>query len=90
MPQIYDAYEKCSDLLNDKVLVRLFSGDRKKTEAITKGKWDKQNEKPDLPQIVEMLKAFESSEKLVYIYVSNHYNGYAPLTIGKIQEMFHT
>lgn len=87
LPHIYDVYEKYGDLLNDKVIFRLLGGDRKKIEATTKGKWDKLvDEKPDLPQIVEMLKALKDGGKSVYVYVNNHYEGSAPLTIRKLHE----
>ena len=85
MPHIYKVYEKYVDLLNDKVIVRLPGGDRKKIEETTKGKWDSLvDEKDDLPQIVEMLRDIGSSGKSVFVYVNNHYEGSAPLTIGKM------
>lgn len=85
MPHIYEVYKKYDNLLTDKVIIRLLGGDRKKIEETTKGKWDKLvDEKPDLPQIVEMLKALEISGKKVFVYVNNHYEGCAPLTIEKI------
>jgi len=88
MPSICSVYEQFGHLLTDKVVVRLLGGDRKEIEAKTKGKWDSiVEEKADLPQIVDMLKDIDAKGKLLSVYVNNHYEGSAPLTIEKIQGM---
>jgi len=88
MPHIYEVYEKFGHMFNDKVLVRLLGGDRKTIETTTKGSWNQLvDEKTDLPKIVDMFKDIDAKGKLLNVYVNNHYEGSAPLTIKKIQGM---
>jgi uncharacterized protein YecE (DUF72 family) len=88
MPHIYEVYEKFAHMLNDTAVVRLLGGDRKTIEAATKGNWNTiVDEKNDLPRIVDMFKDIDARGKLLNVYVNNHYEGSAPLTIEKIQGM---
>jgi len=89
MPHIYEVYEKFGDHLTDNVIIRLLGGDRKKIEEKTKGEWNRLvEEKADLQDVVSMLKQLKTSKKNAFVYVNNHYEGSAPLTIERIKALF--
>jgi uncharacterized protein YecE (DUF72 family) len=88
MPHIYDVYDTYGDLLNDLVTIRLLGGDRKEIEEKAQGKWNViVDEKKDLNGIVDMIQDLTRVGKTVHVYVNNHYEGSAPLTIQKIQNL---
>ena len=84
MPHIYNVYASYRDLLNDLVTIRLLGGDRKEIEEKMQGKWNVIGyEKKDLNIIVEMIQDLTCVGKTVHVYVNNHYEGSAPLTIQR-------
>ena len=86
MPHIYDVYERFGAYLNDRVILRLLGGDRKKIEMTTGGKWDTiVDEKEELSEIIAMVNSLADEGKSVFIYVNNHYEGCAPKTIEKMK-----
>lgn len=86
MPHIYEVYEKYQHNLNDNVIIRLLGGDRKSIEEKTGLMWDALvDEKQDLPRIIEMIHDISDKNKNVFVYVNNHFEGSAPITIGKIR-----
>jgi len=88
MPPIREVYDRFGHLLSGRAVVRLLGGDRKAIETKTGGRWDSLvEEKADLPGIVEMFRDIEASGRLLGVYVNNHYEGSAPLTIDKIRTM---
>lgn len=88
MPHIYEVYEKFGHLLTGRVVIRLLGGDRKEIEEKTGEKWDRiVDEKTDLPLIAEMIRDMNSQEKSAFVFVNNHYEGSAPLTIEKLLRM---
>jgi len=88
MPHIYDVYERFGDLLTQQSTIRLLGGDRKAIEEKTAGRWDTiVEEKKDLNLIAAMIKDLTRSGKTVHVYVNNHYEGSAPLTINKIMQI---
>ncbi len=44
----------------------------------------------ELKDIIEMIKDLQNRDVDVYLNVNNHYEGCAPLTIGKIQKIIVT
>lgn len=88
MPPIVEVYARFGHLLSDRVVVRLLGGDRKAMETKTGNRWDALvEEKPDLPKLVDMFKEIDASGRLLNVYVNNHYEGSAPLTIDKIRRI---
>jgi uncharacterized protein YecE (DUF72 family) len=89
MPPIKNIYDKFSQYIRDTAVIRLMGSDRKGIEKLAGNKWgqivDPRDE--ELPDIVEIIKALEERKVDVYLNVNNHYEGSAPLTIKKIQEM---
>ncbi|MCP5051148.1 MAG: DUF72 domain-containing protein [bacterium] len=89
MPPVTDVYKKYSDFIQRLAVIRLMGKDRKGIEKISGNKWDKLVDPRDdeLPGIVEMIKKLEEKKVMVFCNINNHYEGSAPLTIKKIQEM---
>lgn len=90
MPHIYEVYNQYSDLLSETVLIRLLGGDRTEIEKKTGNRWDTiVEEKIDLPKIAEMAKDIDNKGKRLLIYVNNHYEGSAIITIPKSKGMLY-
>lgn len=89
MPQITDIYKKYSGFIRELTVIRLMGTDRKGIELKSGSKWGVIVEPRDkeLPDIVFILKELEERKVMVFLNINNHYEGSAPLTIKKIQEM---
>ena len=89
MPPIGDIYKKYSDFIDKLTVIRLMGADRKGIELKSNSKWGVIVEPKDgeLPDIVSILKELEERKVMVFLNINNHYEGSAPLTIKKIQEM---
>lgn len=88
LPHIYDLYAKFGDLIGDRVAIRLLGGDRKEIEEKTKGNWNEIVEpKDDLSEVVKMIHDLTKGSKLVKVYLNNHYEGSAPLSINRLQAL---
>ncbi len=89
MPPIWDVYSKFRDKINGKVVIRLHGPNREEIENASDGKWDKIifQRDDELKNIVKILKDLESRKIDTYVNVNNHYEGSAPLTIQRIQNL---
>jgi uncharacterized protein YecE (DUF72 family) len=89
MPAISEVYKKNSGYIRDLAVLRLMGSDRHGIEERAGNKWDAIIDPRDneLPDIVAIIRALEERKVKVYVNVNNHYEGSAPLTIKKIQEM---
>ena len=87
MPSITEVYERYKHLINDQIVIRLHGYDRKGIEGKTNKFWDTIIEPKDneLKNIVRMLTDLLSKNVDIYMNVNNHYEGSAPLTIGKLK-----
>ena len=63
--------------------------DRKEIEAQSGNRWDKiiTPRDDELKDIATIIKKLEQEQVEVFLNINNHYEGSAPLTIKKIQEM---
>jgi uncharacterized protein YecE (DUF72 family) len=88
MPPITEIYQRAGTLIRDKCVIRLLGGDRKKIEATTKGEWNRLVEPKDaqLEGINGMAADLMNRRIKVALYVNNHFEGSAPLTIDKITD----
>ena len=82
-------FKKYRNLIKDRVVIRLHGPDRKGMEEKSGGIWNKilEPKNSDLSKIADMLDELLSREVDIYLYVNNHYEGSAPLTIEKIKKM---
>ncbi|MFP4460424.1 MAG: DUF72 domain-containing protein [Candidatus Zixiibacteriota bacterium] len=88
MPPIFRIYQTHKDLLQDKVAIRLHGTDRKKIEKKTGKNWNRivEPHDHDISQLKPMLEELIENDFNVFLYVNNHYEGSAPLTIKRIKE----
>ena len=89
MPPIAHIHSKYREFIRDLAVIRLMGPDRTEIEKKSAKNWSvivdpKDNE---LTDIVAIIKELEERKIDVYLNVNNHYEGSAPLTIKKIQEM---
>jgi uncharacterized protein YecE (DUF72 family) len=89
MPYIMEVYRKYSDFIQKLSVIRLMGPDRKAIEKKSGNKWGAIVDPKDseLADIVAIIKELEERKIDVYLNINNHYEGSAPLTIQKIQEM---
>lgn len=89
MPPIRKIYDKYSVYIRELTVIRLMGRDRQEMEIQTGEKWDAIIDSKDyeLPTIVSIVQALEKRNVKVFVNVNNHYEGSAPLTIKKIQEL---
>lgn len=88
MPHIYDVYDTVGDMLTDTVIVRLLGENRQQMEIKAGGGWNALvEEKHDITRVGEMITALSERKRHVFVYVNNHYEGSAPLTIKKLKSM---
>jgi uncharacterized protein YecE (DUF72 family) len=89
MPPVNEVYDKYKDLIKDTVIIRLHGPDRSGIEKISGGNWDQVyiNRDAELKRIIEMLSSLMSRDVNIYINVNNHFEGSAPLTIQKIEQL---
>lgn len=91
MPYILKIYYNCRSYILDHemVVIRLHGPNRQKIEKKASGSWSKIIEPKDeeLAGVASMIKEIQSGGTNVYLNVNNHYEGSAPLTIGRIQNL---
>lgn len=89
MPPIWDLYSKFKDKIQDKVVIRLHGPNREEIEKTSEGNWNEIifPKDSELIHIVEILKDLDSRKIDTYVNVNNHYEGSAPLTIQRIQNL---
>lgn len=91
MPPIADVADEWHEWLpqDGAVVIRLHGPDREGVEEETGGKWDRlvRPRDEELAAIVGLLETLLSAGVSVYVNVNNHYEGSAPLTIGRIQAL---
>jgi len=88
MPPIFGLYEQHADRLTSDVVIRLHGPDREGMEERTGGDWSKRiaPKEAELGFLVRMLEDLGARGRTVWLFVNNHYEGCAPLTIERIRE----
>jgi uncharacterized protein YecE (DUF72 family) len=89
MPSIFETYARYKDYVRDYTVIRLHGPDHKGIETRSGGEWNKIIEPKDeeLHQLVEMINELYERKVDVFLSVSNHYEGSAPLTIARIEKL---
>ncbi len=88
MPPVYRIYGQFADQMTERVVIRLHGPDRKDMDKRAGKNWSSIVEARDgeLNALVRMLYDLKQSQRKVWTFVNNHYEGCAPLTIKRIQE----
>ncbi len=88
LPRIVDLYAKFGHTLASPVIIRLLGGDRAAIEKTTGQNWSAiVDPKPELPAIAAMIAELTYRDYQVFTNVNNHFEGSAPLTIGRLQAL---
>ncbi|RMH90816.1 MAG: DUF72 domain-containing protein [Calditrichaeota bacterium] len=89
MPPIVQVYEKYREMIEGTTVIRLHGGDRREMEQKSGEQWNKiwEDRSQELRSVAEMIRDLLSRGVTVYLNVNNHYEGSAPLTIRRIQEL---
>lgn len=89
MPSIIEIYEKYRDQIEGAAVIRLHGGDRKEIEEKSGEKWNQiwEDRSDELRSVADMIRDLLSRGVNVYLNINNHYEGSAPLTIQRIQQL---
>ncbi len=88
MPPVMQTWRRFGGLLTDVSVVRLHGPDRTGIEKATGESWNRivSPKDDELSAIAEMINDMRGRGMTVYVNVNNHYEGSAPLTIGRLGE----
>ncbi len=91
MPSVIGLIDRYLEELPDWLVIRLHGGDRKGIEERSGGIWNKVIDARDdeLADVVERIGSIQRRGILTYLNVNNHYEGSAPLTISRIENLLH-
>lgn len=91
LPPVNETISKFEVTGNGKLVLRLHGPDREGIEELSKKQWNRLllPKDEDLQKIVEVVRKLLSQEVELYLNVNNHYEGSAPLTIERIQQLLH-
>lgn len=89
MPPIWEVFNEYKDKIKSTAVIRLHGPDRSGIEKKTGSIWDQIVEPKDeeLDKVAEIIYYLKSKKVDAYVYVNNHYEGSAPLTIQKINNL---
>ena len=88
MPPIFETWRSYGSLVRDPVVVRLHGPDRDGIERQTGESWDRivAPKDEDLARLLDMMRDMRDRGMTVYLNINNHFEGSAPLTIGRLRE----
>lgn len=89
MPPFPGVFAGYGQYIRDFTVIRLMGEDRNGIEERAGNRWDKiiDNRDAELPAIVAAVRRLAEQGVKVFVNINNHYEGCAPLTIGKLQEL---
>ena len=91
MPPVARVYKNWRATIRQQrtVVIRLHGPDRSGIEELTGKRWDRTVAPRDkeLAEVAEMVKDLLDGGSDVYLNVNNHYEGSAPLTIQRIEQL---
>ena len=89
MPPIWNVFNEFKDQIKSTAVIRLHGPDRSGIEKKTGSIWNQIVEPKDdeLDKIAEIIYYLKNKKVDTYVNVNNHYEGSAPLTIRKIEEL---
>ena len=88
MPSIFDVFQSFSDYIQGLTVIRLMGSDRQKIETAAGKQWDKVvvAREEELDRLIPMIEELRQQRVEVYLNINNHFEGSAPLTIGRIRQ----
>ena len=89
MPPIWEVFNEYKDQIKSTAVIRLHGPDRSGIEKKTGSIWNQIVEPKDeeLDKVAEIIYYLKNKKVDTYVNVNNHYEGSAPLTIQKINEL---
>ena len=89
MPSIFDVYKQFKEKIQSLTVIRLHGGNRKEMEEQTGNDWSEivAPKDGDLQSLAAMLADLRSRNIETFLYVNNHFEGSAPRTIVRINEL---
>jgi uncharacterized protein YecE (DUF72 family) len=89
MPPPVPIYRRFSDLIGDRVVIRLLGADRSAIEAETGERWDRvvMPRDSELADVAAMAGSLRRRKTITFLNVNNHYEGSAPLTIRRLEAL---
>ncbi len=89
MPSIFDVYKQFGEKICSLTVIRLLGGDRKEIEERTGNEWSEivAPKDGDLQSLAIMLADLRTRNIDTFLYVNNHFEGSAPKTIAKINQL---
>lgn len=89
MPPVWQVFKECNEQINSTTVIRLHGPDRSGIEKKTRNVWNQIVEPKDdeLSKVAEMINYLKSKKVDLYVNVNNHFEGSAPLTINKINNL---
>ncbi|MGB3224115.1 MAG: DUF72 domain-containing protein [Desulforhopalus sp.] len=89
MPSIFDVYKQFSEKIRSLTVIRLHGGDRKEMEEQTGNNWNRIVTSKDeyLQSLAKMIADLKTRNLETFLYVNNHFEGSAPRTIARINEL---
>ncbi|MCU0413280.1 MAG: DUF72 domain-containing protein [Ignavibacteriaceae bacterium] len=89
MPPITEVYSRFKDHIKNLAVIRLHGPDRKSIEKMANDNWNQIyiNRDKEIKTIVEMIQDLQNNEVDLFVNVNNHFEGSAPLTIGKMEKL---
>jgi len=89
MPDIFGIFSRFLKYFEQPTVIRLHGPDRSDIEEKSRGIWNRilEPKEDDLNQLVRVIEEIRSRNLDLYINVNNHYEGSAPMTIQRIQNL---
>lgn len=89
MPSIFDLYNTYKEHIKDTAVIRLHGPDRKGIEQQTGKDWSNivSPKDKEIRSLAEMLSSLNAQTVHSFVFVNNHFEGSAPRTIARIEEL---
>jgi uncharacterized protein YecE (DUF72 family) len=88
MPPVINIFNLHADLLTETSVIRLHGPNREKIEESTGKEWNRIAEPrdADLDSLADVVKGLRKRKHNVWVFVNNHFEGSAPLTIERLRQ----
>lgn len=89
MPSIFEIYRKFGKSIEGTTVIRLHGGDRQEIEKKSGEQWNQiwEDHGEQLKSLADMIRDLQARGVEVYLNVNNHFEGSAPLTIQRVQQL---